>query len=183
MKSAIVVGVTVCITLLVITIAFWLGGTDFSSNNLINPNTPTSTPLPTINPTPQLSIEPTFVPEPTPSPLSTIIITGLNIQIQYPSSGDSYFGPVSQGLSLQQPLVGNGGQQLTLSFKATESSLAGISHSINDITVTTPGFSLLSISPNVPIFMTPGTSTIITMSFQTSNIDYSGAIAIILSTT
>lgn len=172
---AIVVAITVTVI-----VAVWAGSIYFTGNSGTTNSQPKSTQAPqaTATPTPQASPTPT----PTATPTTTCTVTGLNVQIQYANASDTYFGPVSQGLSLQQPYFGVGGQPVTLSFTLSEHAQETANHSINNITVATPGFTLNSINPNVPIGFSPGSSTVITVIVQSPNSNYSGAITLNIST-
>ena len=117
---------------------------------------------------------------------SKIEITGLNIQIQYNGSDQGYFGPTSQSVGMSNQPTGileiNRGQQFLQSFTFTESALAPSGDSINYITVTTPGFTIISIDPSTPIAFSPGSTVRITVTFQSPQTSYNGAVTLILST-
>ena len=56
-----------------------------------------------------------------------------------------------------------------------------LSHNINNISINTPGFSIISISPSLPYSLSPGSNVSITITVQTPNVNYNGPIAFILS--
>jgi len=116
-----------------------------------------------------------------------ISITGLNVQIQYPSSEQNYFGASTQTVSIDNPpknvLEIGKGQQFYISFTLTASALATENHSVNSITATTQGFSVVSVDPVTPITFSPGGSTRITVTFNSPNSNFAGAIGIVLNTT
>ena len=166
-KSLAIIIVAVAV---IVVVAVWAGSIYFTDNNGSSQSPKsTQTPQATATSTPQASQTPT----PTSTPIATCTVTGLNVQIQYANINDTYFGPVTQGLSLQQAYVGDGGQPVTLSFTLSEHAQETANHSINNITVATPGFTLVSINPNVPIDFSPGSSTVITVIVQSPNSDYS----------
>ncbi len=111
----------------------------------------------------------------------TVTITGDNLDISYTGSTSGYFGPTSQAIS-STPLTLKGGQQLTSSFTITSSALL-LNHDINQISVTTPGFTLNSVTPNLPITLSPGSSVRVTLTITAPNEDYSGPITYNLGTT
>jgi len=119
----------------------------------------------------------------TPTPTASITVTGLNLQIQYNGSEQGYFGPTQQGISVDTMLTVNGGQQFLDSITLTESALASSSHSLNSITVTTQGFTIVSIDPALPITFSPGSSVRITITFQAPNSDYTGSVNVVFATT
>ena len=114
------------------------------------------------------------------------MITGMNLKLQYPNSDDLYFGAISQSIAIgNQPskvLEINKGQQFYLSFSFTESSLATASHSITGMTATTEGFTIVSVSPDTPITLTPGSSIMITITFQSPDSYYTGAVDVAFTT-
>jgi len=116
----------------------------------------------------------------------TVTITGLNIQVQYNGSDSGYFGPTSQSVPItnqpSQMLQVKAGQQFFLSFSFTESALATGTHSINEITVVTQGFTLISVDPALPITFSPASSIRITITFQAPNSNFNGAVTVAFST-
>ena len=116
-----------------------------------------------------------------------ITITGLNVQVQYNGSDQGYFGPTSQSVAISnqpnQVLEINKGQQFYLSVPFAASALASGSHSINQITVTTQGFAIISIDPSLPITLSPADSIRITITFQSPNSYFTGAVNLVFSTT
>ena len=118
---------------------------------------------------------------------STITVTGLNVHVQYDGSVQGYFGPTQQSASIgnqpNQVLTLTGGQQFIISDTFTESSLATGSHSLNNITVTTQGFTIVSVDPELPITFSPGSTVRITITFQAPNSDFNGAVNVVFATT
>jgi hypothetical protein len=121
----------------------------------------------------------------TTNPKTTI--TAMNVHIQYPNPNDSYFGASSQTIAVtnQQStsLEIAKGQQFYLSFAFGASPLESNSHAITGMRVTTPGFSIVSVNPNTPITLTPGSSTTITITFQSPESYYTGAIDVVFTVT
>ena len=113
-------------------------------------------------------------------------ITGVNLQVKYGDYDQGYFGPVSQTLALSNQPTGvldlAPGQQLYYSFKFTESALATSDDSITGISVSTPGFTIVSVDPSTPIAFSPGSSKTITVTLQSPQTSFNGAINLVLST-
>jgi hypothetical protein len=113
-------------------------------------------------------------------------ITGVNCQIEYPINTELYFGAVSQSIPItnqpNQVLEVTSGQQFYISFSPTESALASESHQIYLIRTTTPGFSIVSVDPQLPIEFTAGSSTRITITLQSPNTPFTGALNIVVAT-
>jgi hypothetical protein len=105
-------------------------------------------------------------------------ITGANLQISY-TNGGTYLGPSSQALS--GTISVNGGDQITYTITFTTSAWL-FTHSINSISMGTSGFTLISVSPNLPYTLSPSSSVAITLTIQTPNANYNGPITILLST-
>ena len=149
----------------------------------MNP-TPSTVPGPTIAPTSTPTAMPTIAPTQTPQPENNTI-SAINLQFVYQTSDQGYFGPTSQTLNFSnQP---NGmlsiyqGQQFWYSFKLTMATPAS-PDSINSITVSTPGFSMVSVNPPTPIAYTQGSSITITVNLQTPQTSFNGAVTLILTT-
>jgi hypothetical protein len=174
-KSLVIVAAVIAVVLVV---AIWADSNYFAENHQ-NSNTQ-STPSPQPTPTASPQASPTLAPTSTPTPIVTV--TGSNIHIQYPNDNDTYFGAAQQGLSLPQAYVGVGGQPITLSFIATEPVWATGNHWINSVIINTPGFTLTSVNPTLPIQFSPGSSTVITFVLQSPNANFDGAISITLVT-
>ncbi len=113
------------------------------------------------------------------APSTTIDITGVNMIIDYTGVSSGYFGPSSQALGGVGTL--SGGSEFTYTITITSSALL-LSHNINYISVDTPGFSIISISPSLPYSLSPGSDVSITITVQTPNVNYNGPIDFILST-
>jgi hypothetical protein len=112
-----------------------------------------------------------------------VTVTGMNLQIRYEGSEQGYFGPTQQGVAADQILTLQGGQQFIDSITLTESPSAFDNHSLNNVAVTTQGFTLVSIDPTLPITFSPGSSARITMTFQAPDSDFTGAITVTFTTT
>lgn len=110
---------------------------------------------------------------------STVNITAQNLSFDYTGSTSGYFGPSFQGGG--NSLSVGGGSQFTETITPTNGALL-LTHSINSISVTTPGFTLVTISPNLPYSLTPGSSITFTLTIQAPNTNYNGPIGILIST-
>ena len=73
------------------------------------------------------------------------------------------------------------GSTITETFTLTSSAIL-FTHSINQVTVGTPGFTLLSVSPSLPYSVGPGGSVTITVVIQTPNTNYVGTLNIVVLT-
>ena len=124
-----------------------------------------------------------YLSTPTPTTVTTILptvqITGVNLEIEYTGDIGGYFGPSSQ--SLGGTLSVTAGSTITETFTLTSSAIL-FTHSINQVTVGTPGFTLLSVSPSLPYSVGPGGSVTITVVIQTPNTNYVGTLNIVVLT-
>lgn len=149
-------------------------------------NQTTPTPYASLVPTPTF-VQPTLLPTATPSPTvaQSIEITGINLQIQYGSPDQGYFGATSQTVAISnqpnQILTVNAGSQFFLYFTLTESPSA-TADSISSVTVGTPGFTLVSVQPQTPIAYTPGAAQQITVTMNAPESAFNGPVELVLST-
>lgn len=90
---------------------------------------------------------------------TTVNVTGENWTIAYDGSTSGYFGPSPQ--SFTDSYSGTTGSSFTYTLTLTSSAVV-LTHSITNITVASP-FTLSSISPSLPISVTPGGSATITL--------------------
>jgi len=124
-----------------------------------------------------------YLSTPTPTTVTTILptvqITGVNLEIEYTGDIGGYFGPSSQ--SLGGTLSVTAGSTITETFTLTSSAIL-FTHSINQVTVGTLGFTLLSVSPSLPYSVGPGGSVTITVVIQTPNTNYVGTLNIVVLT-
>jgi hypothetical protein len=108
----------------------------------------------------------------TSSPAYAVAVTGENLNINYPDGApDGWLGP-SRFRARSVTINSEETFTDTLSLYSTSS----YSQQITSITVSTPGFSMKSISPNTPIIFTPGATVDITLTIQTPTTDHSGPI-------
>ncbi len=113
----------------------------------------------------------------------TVTITGFNLQISYADSSNSYFGPSTQSLTgAGLPLQLQHGQQFTYSFKLAMGGITGTSHSVDSLGLTTPGFTLLTVNPNLPYTFSAGSSVTFIITGHAPNYDFTGAPTLVLST-
>jgi hypothetical protein len=104
-------------------------------------------------------------------------ITAINLEIEYTGNYTGYFGPSSQ----------SGGNSLNTTAGSTIFDTLRLTnydplhtHSINQIALDTPGFTLLSISPSLPYSVSPGGSVTITLVIRVPNTNYIGSLNIIM---
>ena len=84
--------------------------------------------------------------------VNTVHITGEDWTIDYSGVSSGYFGPSPQ--SSADSMTGMTGSSFTYTFSIT-SSAALLTHNISSITIASP-FSLTSVSPSLPITVSPG---------------------------
>jgi len=136
--------------------------------------TPVPTPVPTIAPTVAPTRSPTLVPTASPD----VEITAINYKIDYTGTS-GYFGPAKQ--------TGTGatitaGSTFTKSVTFT-SSAAIFSHTIDSITINTPGFTLISVSPALPTGkIAPEDSITETLTIRAPSEAYTGTLDLVIST-
>ena len=111
----------------------------------------------------------------TASPTNTVTVTGENLNINYPDG--AAYGWLGPSRFRAGTVTVNSGEQFTdtLSLYSTSS----YPQQITSITVSTPGFSMKSISPNAPITFTADATLSLTLTIQTPTADYSGPIDLI----
>jgi hypothetical protein len=115
----------------------------------------------------------------TAQPTNTVIVSGENLNINYPDgAADGLLGPSRFHAGT---VTVNPGDQYTdtLSLYSTSSN----AHQIISITISTPGFSIRSISPDTPIAFAADTTVSVTLTIQTPTADYSGPIDLQLTVT
>ena len=124
---------------------------------------------------------PTLLLTPTATPQTTYVSTEV-LNIDYAGVTGDYFGHTSQVLS-DTTLPCNTGEVIPISFTLTSEAIL-FNHTINSIAITTPGFTMISVSPNPPIYgITPGSRVTITLQVQAPNNAYNGPLNIELKTT
>jgi hypothetical protein len=108
----------------------------------------------------------------TAPPTNTVTATGENLNINYPDGATTgWLGPTR---FREGRVTVNPGDQYTdtLSLYSTSSN----TQQITSIAISTPGFSIKSISPNTPITFTAGATVDVTLTIQTPTTDYNGPI-------
>jgi len=113
------------------------------------------------------------------NPTITVSINNINLQIIYTGSTSGYLGPTSQVIYYSNSV--SGGQQFSLTLTLTSSALL-FTHYINSITLNTNGFTLVSISPNLPYSLSPGSSVSFTLTIQAPSYNFNGPLNIVVST-
>jgi hypothetical protein len=117
-----------------------------------------------------------------PSSSSPIVITGVNAQISYANPSANYFGPQSQSLGgTGLPLQLSYGQSFYYSFSLRMGGFYE-SHTIESVSLSTPGFTFLSTNPALPYSMNSGSSVTVTITAQAPSQNYYGAITIVVTT-
>jgi hypothetical protein len=109
----------------------------------------------------------------------TVTVTAVDLQINYQGSTDGYMGPTSQSLGGFTISAGNQ-ETYTLTFNTTALLLQ---HQINSLTISTSGFSLSSLSPNMPYSFSAGSTVSVTLTINVPSSSYSGVLDIVLDTT
>ena len=115
------------------------------------------------------------------APSYQVQITGYNLDTTYAGSTQGYFGPSSQALS-GTGLTLSGGQTFTDTITISDSAIL-LKHSIEQFSVTTPGFTLDSVTPSLPITLSPGDSVTVTLTLTAPNENYAGPVTYNLYTT
>lgn len=113
------------------------------------------------------------------NPTVKVTITGLNLQIAYNGLTGGYLGPTSQAISYSDTV--NGGQQFSVTFSLTDTALL-LNHQINSVTVSTNGFSVISVSPNMPYSMSPDSTVTITVNLGSPGSSFDGPLTLSLAT-
>jgi hypothetical protein len=109
----------------------------------------------------------------------TVQITAVNLEIEYAGFTGGYFGPSSQ--SLNGTLSTTAGSTFSYTFTLTSSAVL-LTHAINQISLGTPGFTLISVSPSLPYNVSPGGSVTITIVVRAPNTNYNGPLNIVVVT-
>jgi hypothetical protein len=116
---------------------------------------------------------------PTATPRPQVYLTAVNWYIDYTSTSD-YFGPSTQASN--GGYTYNAGDQFSYTITLHSSALM-FSHTVDSITIQTPGFTLLSVTPQLPSQKVPsGGSISITIKLQTPNYAYTGPLEFRMST-
>jgi ribosomal protein L37E len=111
-------------------------------------------------------------------PTPTVTVTAVDLTIQYTGLTSGYLGPTSQSLD---GFTTSAGSQFTDSITFTSSSIV-LTHNINNIYVNTPGFTIDSISPNLPYSFSPGSTFTITITMTVPANSYTGVLNLVVST-
>lgn len=99
-------------------------------------------------------------------------LTAQNAHIDYTCSlCPHYFGPTLQGGG--NSLSVSGGSQFTETVTPKNQDCCS-SHQVSSASILTPGFTLISITPSLPITLGPGDSISITINIQAPNSAYTG---------
>ena len=104
-----------------------------------------------------------------------ISITSLDVEIDYTGLTSGYLGSPTQAYSFHMTVSPGQEFYITITFK---SNAILLTHEITSITVNTPGFQLISISPSLPISIAPGGEISVTLEFQAPYTSYTGPLTI-----
>jgi len=104
-----------------------------------------------------------------------IVVTGLILHILYPSSASNgYFGPAMRILKTPSFMYLQHSEHFLVNFTLTL-AVNAVAHNVDSITFrSSPGFTLLSASPNPPVRIQPGSSVSFTVTCQAPNRDFTG---------
>lgn len=105
-------------------------------------------------------------------------VIAVNVDFNYLGTTSGYFGPSTQTFA---------GSNYDAGFTLIEdlelkSSASLFDHNISSIRTNTPGFSVISISPALPVSVSPGGTVTIVVTVQTAPSRYSGALDLIINT-
>ena len=121
---------------------------------------------------------PTVLRTSTPGNSQQVSVTATNYQIDY-TSGGSYFGPSSQSTNARYDTTTDSEFTDTITLS---SSAIFTTHTINSITISTPGFTLISTAPSLPYNVGAGGSVSITLTIRTPSVSYYGPLGVLIST-
>jgi autotransporter translocation and assembly factor TamB len=115
----------------------------------------------------------------------TVTVTGIDYFINYESYNISagngfyhYLGPSPQGTPITITVNINGHMPIVATFENS----ASISHTIINMSLNTTGFSLLTVSPSLPVELSPGASITITLTVLVPDYSYTGPLIINVNT-
>jgi len=108
---------------------------------------------------------------------SEVHVTALNVTIQYNGLTSGYLGPTTASLP---GFNATGGSIFT--YTITFTSYAMLSHQITSITITTPGFQIVSISPSLPYTFGGGSTFSIAIKMQLPSSGYTGVLSLVINT-
>ncbi|MEM3845103.1 MAG: hypothetical protein QXU98_05320 [Candidatus Parvarchaeota archaeon] len=112
----------------------------------------------------------------------SVTVTTANLEIIYPNGAtNGYLGPSFQALN-SNSLTLSGGQQFTETITLNNQASIFTSHTIYSITTNTPGFSVVSVSPQLPFTLAPGASAAFTITITSPNTNYNGPVTIVITT-
>jgi hypothetical protein len=114
------------------------------------------------------------------SEIGPVEMTGLLLYINYSHGSDNYLGAHYQFL-IRSPIYLHYGQTYQANMSLTLQST--VSHSLDSVVLGfSDGFTIQSVSPQLPFAMTPGSSIILGVTIQAPSTNYSGAVTIDLFT-
>src|SRR3989442_13285072 len=112
--------------------------------------------------------------------IRVIVIIEENVVIVYANGGmNGWLGPIPRTLVISATI--DSGNQYTETLSLYSSSVS--TEQITSIGLSTPGFSIVSISPAVPISFDPGATVSITLTIQAPDAYYHGPLDIQVSAT
>ncbi len=114
-----------------------------------------------------------------PSLTTGVSITGYVLNIFYPNGAtDGWLGPSPRSYATNVIVSGGDPFNDNLTLYSTSPS----AQNITSIKVTTQGFSLMSVSPNLPIMFSAGERVSVTLTIQTPDANYDGPINLRIAT-
>lgn len=105
-------------------------------------------------------------------------ITALNVEFNYRGTTDGYFGTSTQTFSGGTYYAASAYQE---SFTLQSTAIL-FDHNISSITTTTSGFSVSSVSPSLPVTVSPGGSVTLVVSFNTPLKTFDGVLTVVITT-
>jgi len=113
--------------------------------------------------------------------LNPVKVTGVNWTVKYNGATSDYFGPSPQSICSSCPIEKGHGAQFSYTI-TLESSATSLTHSIDNVTVESP-FTLVSVSPSLPISVSPGGSATVALTIKAPSQDGSYVLSGTINTT
>ena len=104
----------------------------------------------------------------------TVNVLWLQVNLSY-QSGSNYFGPSVFYIQENVHTISSGSDH---SFSVRLVNMGNSVHEITGINVETPGFSLISASPDIPVQVQPGHAVTIYFTVKVPNGDFAGNLAV-----
>jgi len=101
-------------------------------------------------------------------PSTEVHVTGANWEIHYNGITSGYFGPSPKSTCATCPMTLSKGAQFAVTLTFTSNATI-LTHAIDDFSVTAP-FALVSVSPALPISVSPGGGATVTLTIQAPSV-------------